>query len=263
MQDERADQHEAQQPQEVRCGAGAARAARGGTRRSRRCRSSPSTDAEVHLQVADHVDDDEADADDAGDRHHVLLADGRRVEVDEERLALPRRVGRAGDRPSGDRLRHAANANRARPPSLNLRIRLRRLGQTVSGRSGRRRRSGKPFSHRRRDPRRAFGHVRPGVLVHGEPDVLELVAPLRVAAPFGRRRVTHSTADLDDEAVVAEQEVDPPDVPAITPLDDLGLRPRQPGVAEQPEEPPLEDGLPAAVDEQPVEPAGAPPTAAA
>ena len=45
-------------------------------------------DPEVHLEVADHVRDDEPDPDDPGDRHHVLLADGGGVEVEEERLAL-------------------------------------------------------------------------------------------------------------------------------------------------------------------------------
>ena len=69
----------------------------------------PVDDAEVHLEVADHVHDHEADADQAGDRHHVLLADGGRVQVEEERLALPRRSRRrAGDRPTADRLRHAS-----------------------------------------------------------------------------------------------------------------------------------------------------------
>ena len=38
MEEQRADQHEAQQPQDVRCAAAAARAARAGTRRRRRCR---------------------------------------------------------------------------------------------------------------------------------------------------------------------------------------------------------------------------------
>ena len=45
-------------------------------------------DTEVHLQVADHVADHEADPDDAGDRHHVLLADRRGVEVEDEPLLL-------------------------------------------------------------------------------------------------------------------------------------------------------------------------------
>ena len=43
VEDEGADQHEPQDPQRRRCGAGAARAARAGTRRSGRCRSSAST----------------------------------------------------------------------------------------------------------------------------------------------------------------------------------------------------------------------------
>ena len=30
---------------------------------------------EVRLEVANHVTDDESDTDDAGDRHHILLAD--------------------------------------------------------------------------------------------------------------------------------------------------------------------------------------------
>lgn len=41
---------------------------------------------EVDLQVADHVPDNEANADNPGDRHDVLLANGSRVEVEEERF---------------------------------------------------------------------------------------------------------------------------------------------------------------------------------
>ena len=32
--------------------------------------------AQIHLQVSDHVADDEADANDSGDRHDVLFANG-------------------------------------------------------------------------------------------------------------------------------------------------------------------------------------------
>ena len=117
VQDEGADEHEAQDPQGVRAR----------QERHEQLAEELAVDVdvvdllavvldepEVHLEVADHVDDDEADADDAGDRHHVLLADGRGVQVEQERLALLRPRRRAGDRPSGDRLRHEANANRAR-----------------------------------------------------------------------------------------------------------------------------------------------------
>ena len=114
MEDQRADQHEAQHPQRVR------------PRQQRHEELAEELavdvdvvlavdDAEVHLEVADHVHEHEADADQPGDRHDVLLADGGRVQVDEERLALLRRPRRrAGDRPPADRLRHARNAN---PPT--------------------------------------------------------------------------------------------------------------------------------------------------
>jgi hypothetical protein len=60
-----------------------------------------------HLQVADHVRDHEPDADDASDGHHVLLADGGGVQVDEERLALPRHLHRcAGHGSATQRLCH-------------------------------------------------------------------------------------------------------------------------------------------------------------
>ena len=98
VQDEGADQHEAQRPQ----GVGARQ------QRDEQLAEELAVDVdvvdllavvvdqpEVHLEVADHVGDDEADADDARDGHHVLLADGRRVQVEEERLAL---LGRAPSR---------------------------------------------------------------------------------------------------------------------------------------------------------------------
>jgi hypothetical protein len=57
--------------------------------------------ADEHLQVADHVRDDVAEADDPGDRHDVLLADRRGVEVEQEELApLASRCCGAGDRPA-------------------------------------------------------------------------------------------------------------------------------------------------------------------
>ncbi len=64
-------------------------------------------DAEVHLEVADHVPDDEADPDDPGDRHDVLLADCGRVEVADEPLLLRRRLDRgARDGSTAHRLCH-------------------------------------------------------------------------------------------------------------------------------------------------------------
>ena len=52
--------------------------------------------------------DDEPDPDDPGDRHHVLLADGRRVEVAGEPLLLRRRLdGGARDGPAAQRLCHS------------------------------------------------------------------------------------------------------------------------------------------------------------
>ena len=49
--------------------------------------------AQVHLEVADHVDEDEAEQHDAGDGHHPLLADRRPVELERpERPVLRRAV---------------------------------------------------------------------------------------------------------------------------------------------------------------------------
>ena len=71
---------------------------------------------EVHLQVADHVDEDEAHQHDPGDRHDVLLADGRPVELDGERgLALGPGAGRGGPRATVV-VAIAADACTARPP---------------------------------------------------------------------------------------------------------------------------------------------------
>ena len=119
VQQQRADEHEPQPPQEVR------------PRQERHehvaeelavdvdvvGRSAVVRDhAEVHLEVADHVHHDEPDPDEAGDRHDVLLADGGRVELDEERLALGARrlaCSRAAHRPAGHDLCHDTNANAA------------------------------------------------------------------------------------------------------------------------------------------------------
>ena len=56
---------------------------------------------EVHLQVPEHVEEDEAHEHDPRHGHHVLLADGRPVELDRERsLALrPGSSGRTGGSP--------------------------------------------------------------------------------------------------------------------------------------------------------------------
>jgi hypothetical protein len=43
----------------------------------------------VHLQVADHVADDEADQDDAGDGHRDLLADRRPQRENTRRMLTP------------------------------------------------------------------------------------------------------------------------------------------------------------------------------
>jgi hypothetical protein len=123
VQDQGADEHEAQAPQRI------------GPRQQRHQQLTQELavdvdvvgplavvvdQPEVHLQVADHVHDDEPDADDARDGHHVLLADGRGVQVEQERLALLGTRRRAGDRPSSDRLRHGTNANPGAVPRPNL-----------------------------------------------------------------------------------------------------------------------------------------------
>ncbi len=52
---------------------------------------------EVHLQVADHVGEDEAHQADAGEGHHPLLADRRLVEVDERQPTALHRLAYGGD----------------------------------------------------------------------------------------------------------------------------------------------------------------------
>jgi hypothetical protein len=61
--------------------------------------------SEVHLQVPDHVEHDEADHRESADRHHVLLAHCRRIEVQEERTPAT-----SGDRGCG----HGAAAQTCR-----------------------------------------------------------------------------------------------------------------------------------------------------
>ena len=41
-------------------------------------------------QVADHVEEDESEQSETGDRHRVLLADGRGVQIEQEGLAAAR-----------------------------------------------------------------------------------------------------------------------------------------------------------------------------
>jgi hypothetical protein len=50
---------------------------------------------------------------------------------------------------------------------------------------------------------------------------LKLVAPLGVAGSLGRRTVALTSGNLDDDAEVREQEVDPGDGPAIAAVNDL------------------------------------------
>ena len=92
-------------PQEVRCGAGSAR----GVAEELAVdvdvvhRSSPSAMTPRYtLRLPTMWANTKPIADDPGDRHHVLLADGRRVEVAGERLLLRRRLdGGARDRARG------------------------------------------------------------------------------------------------------------------------------------------------------------------
>ena len=68
--------------------------------------------AQVHLEVADHVDEHEAHQHDAGDRHDPLLADRRSVELERPPPALRRR-------PVDERRRRGARGPAASSPSIS------------------------------------------------------------------------------------------------------------------------------------------------
>ena len=83
--------------------------------------------------------------------------------------------------------------------------------------------------------------LRRGVLDHREPEVLELVAALCVALSFCVGHVAQPTGDLDDEAVLFEEEVDARDVAARRrTLHSLGGGAGVSSLAHEPQEPALQ-----------------------
>ena len=108
--------------------------------------------------------------------------------------------------------------------------------------------------HVRGTPRDVF----PGVLEDANTHVLEFVASLCVAGALTRRGVTTTTGHFDDDRQLSIEEIDPSNGALVRPEHHLRQWTRKPGCPHQFQEPSLEHGVSAGVEQHTVEQAASP-----
>jgi hypothetical protein len=115
----------------------------------------------------------------------------------------------------------------------------------VHKRSGTGHGSGEAFAESQRDPVGVAGDLVPGVLVHQKTEVGEFASPLPITFALGVSGVTAPAVDLDDDAMILEQEIDAGNVSIAFAVNHLRPRSGEAGFSDELEESPFKHRVPA------------------